>query len=450
MSSARLPRAVRTASFRLAALYAFLFLASVVILGIAVYLSARNAIETQMAARIDAEIAGLAEEYRAGGLEQLRAAVQTRQRAPASLDYLIEAGDGVRLAGDLPSVERHSGWTELVIKERQDGKGRTKRLRVQVALLAPDVWVAVGDDLARLEELKQSMLTALAWAVALVVVLGIAGGAALSMGFLRRVDAISRTAEGIIDGDLSRRVPLRGTGDDLDHLAATLNRMLDRIASLMESLRQVSNDIAHDMKTPLTRLRQRLEAARVEGARAEAVESAIADTDSILETFSALLRIAQIESGSRRAQFRRIDLGELVRGVAETFAPVAEDSGHRLSVALAGGVAIQGDRELLVQMLVNLIENALRHTPGGSEIRIALTRRDGAACLTVRDDGPGVPEAERARIFQRFYRCEASRTTSGNGLGLSLVAAVCDLHAARLSAEDAGPGLTVVIALDAV
>lgn len=442
----RLPRAARTASFRLAALYAILFVASVLVLGGVVYLSARSAIEKQMTARIDGEFVALEEEYLSGGVDELRSAVLARQRAPASIDYLVLLSNGERLAGNLPPLERRPGWVELTIKGRPESKTHSERLRVRVGELGSGVWLAVGDDMARIEEMKQSVLTALAWAVALVVALGIAGGMLLSMGFLRRVDAIARTAEGIIDGDLSRRVPLRGTGDDLDHLAGTLNRMLDRIAALMESLRQVSNDIAHDMRTPLTRLRQRLEAARSPGVVAETVEDAIADTDSILETFSAILRIAQIESGSRRAQFRAVDLGELVRTVTETFAPVAEDSGHRLSVAVEDGIALQGDGELLTQMLVNLIENALRHTPSGSHIRVSLARAaDGIVRLAVADDGPGVPARERARIFRRFYRCEASRTTPGSGLGLSLVAAVCDLHGARVSAEDGAPGLVIAV-----
>ena len=281
-----------------------------------------------------------------------------------------------------------------------------------------------------------------------VVVLGIAGGYGLSYGMHRRLAAMTGAAEAIIDGDLDRRIPVRGSDDDLDRLSVTFNRMLDRIGTLMDSLRQVSNDIAHDLRTPLTRLRQRLEASRTLmplEARAEAVEGALSDVDAILDTFAALLRIAQIEGGARRAAFRPVDLSAVARTVVEAFAPSAEDAGRSLTLEADGELMIDGDQELLTQMFANLVENALRHAGEGARIVVRTAAEGTDAVVTVRDNGPGVPEAERGRIFDRFYRLERSRSTPGSGLGLALVAAVARLHDAAVALDDARPGLEVRI-----
>jgi signal transduction histidine kinase len=258
----------------------------------------------------------------------------------------------------------------------------------------------------------------------------------------RRLAAISGTAEAIIDGDLGRRVPVRGSNDDLDRLAITFNRMLDRIATLMESLKQVSSDIAHDLRTPLTRLRQKLEAGlAVPGDRAHALEGALVDLDSILDTFAGLLRIAQIESGARRAAFRSSDLSAIGHTVVEAFAPSAEDAQQTLRLEGDASVPVVGDPELLTQMLVNLVENALRHAGPGTDIRVTASRGESAATLAVIDNGPGVPSQDRERLFDRFYRLERSRSTPGSGLGLALVAAVARLHGAEVRLIAAEPGL---------
>jgi signal transduction histidine kinase len=289
----------------------------------------------------------------------------------------------------------------------------------------------------------------LASALGIVLVLGIGGGLLLSAAFLRRVDMITRTADAIIDGDLSRRIERTGSGDDFDHLSATLNVMLDRIAGLMENLRQVSNDIAHDLRTPLTRLRQDLEEAKTRDLTAagykRVVEGAVAEADVLLETFSALLRIAQIEAGTRRSAFRMVDLSDVVHTVAEAYAPAVEESGRVLRAEIADGVQINGDRGLLSQLFVNLVENALRHTPAGTTITLRLSRSGAAALAEVADTGSGIPEDERGRVFRRFYRLERSRTTAGSGLGLSTVAAIVELHHAAIELLDNKPGLRVVI-----
>ena len=263
------------------------------------------------------------------------------------------------------------------------------------------------------------------------------------------MDSVTRTAEAIIAGDLSQRIALAGSGDDFDRLSTTLNLMLDKIQNLLENLRQVTNDIAHDLRTPLARLRQQLEDTRIRASTSAdyelAIDRAITEADTLLDTFSALLRIAQIEAGVRRSSFRSVDLSDVMRRVAEAYGPALEDSGRFLVTDIADMVAIVGDRELLVQLIANLVENALRHTPTGTTVTMRLSRADGRACAEISDNGPGIPEDERNRVFRRFYRLERSRTTPGNGLGLSLVAAIVELHDAAIEIADSAPGMKVTI-----
>jgi signal transduction histidine kinase len=292
----------------------------------------------------------------------------------------------------------------------------------------------------------------LGWALLAFLVLTLAAGALLSSAFLRRVDAIARTAEAIIDGDLGSRVPLRGTNDNFDRLSATLNRMLDQIHLLMESLSQVSNDIAHALRTPLGRLRQRLEVARATSKAnskcTTTIDAALDETDNILDTFSALLRIAQIESGTRTAGFREIDLSKLFETVSEAFSAAAEDGGRTLTAKIAPSLNFWGDGDLISEMLANLLDNAIRHTPQGAHIEVSLVNDGSQLVATVADDGPGVPKSDRERIFRRFYRVEGSIRTAGTGLGLSLVAAVAELHGMKFCATDNKPGLRVTLIFD--
>jgi signal transduction histidine kinase len=320
-----------------------------------------------------------------------------------------------------------------------------------VSDLGDGVLLAVGTDLRQIGDLKEAIATAFLWTVGLAGVLGISGGALLSRAFLRRVDTIARTAEAIIGGDLGRRVPMRGTGDDLDRLAGTLNRMLDRIAILMDSLRQVSTDVAHDLRTPLSRLYQRLEDARAH-ARSMAdyeasIDAALGEAQGLLETFSALLRIAQVEGASPRAGFIEVNLTAVAEAVSDAYRLDAEEADHQLIATIAEGVVVSGDQELLTQTLANLVENALRHTPPSTHIRVRLeSSPETGALLLVEDDGPAVAEADLPRLTDRFYRGERSRTTPGNGLGLSLVSAVAELHGAKLSLTAMKPGLRVSLA----
>jgi signal transduction histidine kinase len=445
-----LARLVRTASFRLSALYAILFAGCVLLLGAVAFWSTRSALEQQLMRRIEAEMTLLEQEFRSSGVDRVIATVQERTRINGNLDYFVVDMTGKRLAGELPVTDR-LGWVEFT--PGQDAKGRqsgeNEPVRILVRQLDGGFRLGVGEDLEQVGEMEETFLGILASALGIVLVLGIGGGLLLSAAFLRRVDMITRTADAIIDGDLSRRIERTGSGDDFDHLSATLNAMLDRIAGLMENLRQVSNDIAHDLRTPLSRLRQDLEEAQKRDLTAadfkQVIESAVAEADVLLETFSALLRIAQIEAGTRRSAFRPVDLSDVVRTVAEAYAPAVEERGHTLRAEIADGVQVSGDRGLLSQLFVNLVENALRHTPAGTTITLRLSGQGAGALAEVADTGSGIPEDERAKVFRRFYRLERSRTTAGSGLGLSTVAAIVELHHAAIELLDNGPGLRVVI-----
>lgn len=437
-------------------LYIAVFAGSAIVLAAAVFLAARSALEQQMTARIETEATYLRDEFRTGGLDRLLAVVRSRGRGASALDYLVQDTSGAHLAGEMPTVGTAllRGWTTVDVPDALEDGGRPERVRAYVSDLGSGVLLAVGDDLGRIGAIEESIATAFGWTVGLVALLGIGGGALLSRSFLARVDAISRTAEAIIEGDLARRVPLHGTGDDLDRLASTLNRMLDRIGGLMESLRQVSSDVAHDLRTPLSRLYQRLEDARTHarsiGEYEAAMDSALHEAEGLLETFAALLRIAQVEGASPRAGFRVVDLSAVAEAVADAYRPDAEEAGHALAADVAPGVVLHGDQELLTQSVANLVENALRHTPSGSRITISLSRPAGTEInLAVRDDGPGVSDEDLPRLRHRFYRSERSRTTPGNGLGLSFVAAVADLHGARLHIRNAKPGLWVALSFPA-
>jgi len=445
-------RLLRTASFRLTALYVAIFAVSAALLGTAVFLAARSALEQQMAARIETDMAYLTNEFRDGGLNRLLTTVMARGRGPIALDYLVQDASGAHLAGEMPAVpDLQPGWTTVRIPNATEDNGRPERSRVLVADLGGGLLLAVGDDLGRIGEIEEAVATAFLWTVGLVAVLGIGGGVLLSRAFLARVDAISRTAEAIIGGDLARRVPVRGTNDDLDRLAGTLNHMLDRIGTLMDSLRQVSTDVAHDLRTPLSRLYQRLEDAQLHARSVPefeaANEAALREPEGLLETFSALLRIAQVEGASPRASFGPVDLSAVATAVVDAYRPDAEDGGRQLCPAIAPSVTVQGDQELLTQALANLVENSLRHTPPGTRITVSVRTDCSEGCsLVVQDDGPGVHPSDMPRLIDRFYRAERSRTTPGNGLGLSLVSAVADLHEAALHIEASAPGLRVRIA----
>ncbi|MBI2509726.1 MAG: HAMP domain-containing histidine kinase, partial [Betaproteobacteria bacterium] len=421
-----------------------------------VYWITLAALDQQLSDSVERETDVLVELYRGGRLDRVARAIELRMadlRAPRRY-YLLQDAHGERIAGNLPPTEPTEGEVVLpasfLFPDRGSKTNDPADAYPVVAhgrRLENGEFLLVGENRYRAVKAKEAIFRALVWGIVITVLLAAGGGAALGVGFLRRIEEINRTTRSIMDGNLSKRVPASGGDDEMDQLAVNLNAMLDRIQALMESLKRVSDDIAHDLRMPLSRLRQRLEAARAKaGPDGDAVvEQSIAELDAILETFSALLRIAQIESGARRAAFSDVSLGRIVSTVSEAYAPVAEDRSQQLKTVVASVPSIHGDRELLTQMVANLIENSIRHCSAGVEITVALAQENGSPILFVADTGPGIPASEREKVFRRFYRLEASRTTPGSGLGLALVRAVADLHGASVELSDNQPGLRVTV-----
>jgi len=471
----RLVDQLRSAPFLIAAGYALLFSVSVtVVLGF-VYWAVDREITGQVRRAVALDVLPLEEAYRHGGTARLIQAMGERVRAApeGQAFYLLTTWLGHPLAGNIRPVPSFDGWREFnLIQSRSSETADPSPKRVPVIAFGTPLgrtFLMVGRDALDVHQTRALVLDAFGLSVGVTLLLALVGGFAMSRGTLRRIERITRTTREIVAGDLNSRVPIGTVRDDLDRLGININTMLDRIHELMESLRQVSTDIAHDLRTPLGRLRQRLEEAqrqRLDPEQLDAVlAAAVAETDAILETFGALLRIAQIEAGGQRAQFQPVELSAVATTILEAYQSVAEDQDQRLEGVIAEGVMVIGDRNLLTVLLANLVENALRHCPAATLITLTLRRsgdahgdagtgragRDGRAgsdeeCgveLVVADTGPGIPAAQRVRVLQRFYRLEASRTTSGNGLGLALVKAVVELHGATLHLEDNRPGLKV-------
>jgi signal transduction histidine kinase len=444
-------RLLRSISFRLATIYLALFVASALALGAFIYVSVRREILADFDDRIVEETGALRDAFNEGGRGRLAQAIESRGPRP-SFAYDLIGPDGRRVTGNLtPATLAVSGWIEA--RETEAGAPPEAKPEIDRALVTPlpdGSTLIVGDEESRLNDILRGVLSAFGWAVAATLALGTIGGLWLSAEFLRRIDSMRVTARRLMAGDWSRRIPLSTVDDDLTSLARTFNRLFDRIEKLLIANRQVSADIAHDLRKPLAAMLRRLEAARAGDASPEtvstAIEGAIADIGGVLETFNALLRISQIESGARRAAFRPLDLAEVAREVVEAFQPAAEEEGKSLVARLDTALPMAGDRELLIQMIANLLDNALRHTQTGVRVQVSGQRTARGVSLTVVDDGPGVAQAELAAIFQPLYRAEQARTSPGTGLGLSLVAAVAELHGFECAASDNRPGLRITLA----
>ena len=447
----RLPKILRTVTFRLAITQAVLFaLCAAVLFGV-VYSTVIAYARHQLKTAVSTEFSALAGEEDPAGVEELTATIAARSRDLGSEghSYRLQSADGQRLAGTMPAMDLVPEWRELRIAGNAvlPPDDEPHSILVQARPLPFGGALFVGRDMRDLAELKEVLQQTFAVTTAATLALAILGGAITSRGYLRRVEAVNATTRTIIEGgDIAARIPVQGTQDEFDRLAVNLNAMLARIQALMEGLRQVSNDIAHDLRTPLTHLRQRLELARTEATTIPqydaVVEATIADTDAILKTFAALLRIAQVEAGTRRTGFTELSLSELCAAIAEIYGPVAEDNGQQIRASLAPNVWTRGDRELLTQLLANLVENAIRHTPGGTRISLTL-RLDQNPSIVVADEGPGIPAAVRPHVFRRFFRGDHSRSSDGTGLGLSLVRAVADLHDISIDLQENNPGLRV-------
>ena len=440
-------------SSRLSALLIGLFAASALLLGATVYWIAERAMRAELHDFIAADAAAILSGFHSEGrseaievVQQLSAAVGVSGR------YLLQAPDGRRLAGNLAAMRPRTGPFEVISRGKPERGARRARRHIVLgegSFLPDGSYLFVGENTERVAKTRALILSSFAWIIGATLTLAIAGGALVSGGFLRRIDAITRTCRAVVAGRFGERIPVGGNATQLDRLSASINEMLDRIAALLESLRQVSSDIAHDLRTPLTRLRQRLQAAHerplAQADYALLVQRALQDCDQILAVFSALLRISQIESGMRLASFAGVGLTQLLRELAELYTPVAEDNAQHLLVELQADIQVQADRTLLVQMFSNLLDNAIRHAGRGARIRIRCEPLAGQARVCIVDSGPGIPAAERDKVLDRFYRLERSRNAPGNGLGLALVAAIAKLHQYRLELSDAAPGLCVTL-----
>ena len=356
--------------------------------------------------------------------------------------------EGQRLAGDLNTRPVGAGWHDIVFIDPEEGPDPARALATR---LPGGIALLVGADTEALERIDHTILILFGGAFILVLVLGAAGALILG-GYLRgRLERISSTARTVMAGNFSKRMPVGRRGDEFDAVSSSLNAMLDRIALLLENLRQVSSDLAHDLRTPLVRMRNELERSLGEQAsaaeRGTTIERALQQSDELLALFAAILRISEVESGELVRSFRQIDLGTLVQDVCETWEPAISDGGRFLQCRTEAGITVAADQELLAQAIINLLENAQSHTPTGTAITVEMVPSNASVELTIADDGPGVATADHERIMRRFVRLDASRTNPGNGLGLNLVAAIAAMHAGSLAFSDNAPGLRATITL---
>jgi signal transduction histidine kinase len=457
-----LGKLLRTTAFQLTLVYLVIFIVFAASLLGYFALNTRRLITEQITTTVDTEISGLRDQYTQGGIRRLVIVVDLRSRRPGSSLYLVTTATGEGLAGNVGSLEPgvldHPGWLETNYRRLEAPEGTDHRALVQVVQLPGGFRLLVGRDLEERERLFGIIANAGQWSLALVIVLGLAGGFFVSRRVLNRIEAMTETAQTIMAGDLAGRLPVAGTGDELDRLAEHLNAMLERIEALMGGLKEVSDNIAHDLKTPLTRLRNRCEqalrgAAGVDDYRA-ALESTIAESDDLIRTFDALLMIARAESGHARDNMTEFDAAEIARDVGELYEPLADEKGIALTVDAPAAAPVRGNRELVSQALANLIDNAIKYAgPNGqvngapAEIVVKAGNDGERISISVADRGPGIAEADRGRVVERFVRLEQSRSEPGSGLGLSLAAAVARLHGGELKLEDNHPGLRSTIAL---
>ncbi len=450
-------RLFKAESFRFAALFALVFLSlTAALIGTVLWIVAGTERQLLIAAN-DTDIATVTNGLRTEGLAEAIEVVQQTLGTPAATAgfrhrltpatyMVIEDTSGKVLAGNLPYVQCRPHIFTIAVAA-SGGRSHPGTVLGRCAGLTATTLVFVGRDTVTMYATRERILHAFAWVSLGTCAFAILAGLFLGRRFMAQVDAVTRTCERVIAGRFNERIPVRGRDDEWDRLARAINEMLDRISMLLENLQQVSSDIAHDLRTPLTRLRNRLEAAREQppgiGAYPTVIARALDDTDQLLSMFSALLRISQIEAGTRVQTFTSVSLTEVLQRLFEIYLPVAEDCGHLLFTNLTSDITVRGDMELLTQLFSNLIENALRHTPKGTRIQIALELVNGEVLASVIDDGPGVAPEDREKVTRRFYRGTASRTAEGHGLGLALAAAIVQLHGARLELRDAGPGLRV-------
>ena len=450
-------RLVRTTTFRLALIYLVLFLASVGVVLAYVYWRTAILLDTQTDETIEAEVLGLAEQYRSGGLETLIRTIAARSREEGASLYLLVDRNDNRLVGNLAALpkghEPRQNWLEFDYKVRSGDKFVKHSARAQLFRLVGGFRLLVGRDIETLSRFDQTMRVAIGWALGITIILGLAGGLLVSRHALNRIEAITRTSKTIMSGDLSGRIQLAGSGDELDRLAANLNRMLEEIERLMGASREVTDNIAHDLRTPLTRLRARLEAAlRNEAGPADrdALADNLDEVDRLIATFNSLLSIARLEAGGEANSLETINVAPAIRDAVELYQPLAEEEGFEVVADIEDDLIARADRQLIGQAVTNLIDNAMKYgaaESGPSKISISARRKGPSILVSISDNGRGIGEADRERATERLVRLDASRNQDGSGLGLSLVAAIAWHHDAKLQLSDAAPGLKATLAI---
>ena len=464
---------VRTTAFRLTLVYLLLFaLFAASLLGYFAW-NTRRLITEQITTTVNAETGEISDIYGRRGLHGLVLTIENRALRPGANLYLVTTPTGQAVAGNVgalaPGVMATTGWSETAYRRLDEQDDTDHRALVRVTELPSGFRLLIGRDLEERRRLFGIVAQAAQWSVLIVVVLGLGGGVFVARRVLRRIDAMTGTTQRIMAGDLSGRLPVGRSGDELDRLAENLNAMLERIEALMMGLKEVSDNIAHDLKTPLTRLRNRAEEALAKsGNEAEyrtALERTIEESDGLIRTFNALLMIARAELGQARDNMDDFDAADVAQGIQELYEPLAEDDGMSLHVKTVPA-PLHGNRELISQALANLVENAIKYgkpvavaqplgadAVAGGDARAILieARRDGdQVLLSVSDHGPGIPPSDRKHAVERFVRLEASRTQPGSGLGLSLASAVATLHGGELRLGDAHPGLQATLAIPAL
>lgn len=435
-----------SAAYRIAFAASLAFALSMVAIGALSYVAVQRAFAVQLDQTINEGMAALLDEgYE--GIPALVESIDQRERtAGNNLGYAIFDQQGMRVAGSLNTKMPAPGWAQITFRDPGEGPDPA---RARTKLLPNGYRLTVAADLEPVEAIDRRLLEV--FGLGFIAALAIGTGIALVLGgYLRRrlaqVEAVSRAFAG---GDRLARAEISGRGDEFDRSAAALNAMLDRIAALVTNLRQVTSDLAHDMRTPLTRLRNDLEALHdVRGAaRDTMIENALERSDDILALFNAILRIAELEEGDLQRRFAPVELGALIADLAETHAPLAEDNGKALEQDICEECFVDGDRELISQAVINLIENAIRHTPEGARIFVGSRRGADWCSVFVADDGPGISSGDRERVTERFVRLDAARSTPGHGLGLSLIKAIAEAHGGRLELRDQSPGLDASLVL---
>lgn len=444
----------RTA-IRLAIAFSGLYVVTVTLLLALLYFSISNSLETDIRGRVIETQDALLRVDLKQGFKDLSQVVTSEAASVRDADsiFLLQDENGAFVAGNIHQAPRFTGWRLLdrrAFPAIQDIGHPDDRF---YAIWRPvsQGFLLVGANDRTISETTATLFHVLIWGVALAIIIPALLGTLLARRAQRKIDALGSTLAAVAEGHISRRVPVEGSSDDLDHVAMRINHTLDQLHNLILGVNQTSSDIAHDLKHPIGRLRQKLDEARVNAQSVEEFRTAtcraLGEIDTIVETFEALLRITQLEAGAGKKRFAPLDMKELLGDLADAYGAVIEDEGFRLetSIDTRCDAFISGDRELLTQLFANLIENAIRHTPKGTLISLRLMVDDRNLTVTLRDTGPGIPEAEREKVFRRLYRLEKSRSTPGSGLGLSLVAAIVQLHGAKITLSDSQPGLCVQI-----